>query len=308
MKQQAPRLEHITPERAAKLLEANTDNRDIRPKRVKHFVGILERGEWIITHQGIGIDTRGRMFDGQHRLWAIIESGIAADIWVSEGVDPRAYEVTDLQEKRRMHDLVHIPRSVLTPISFLIRLNSGMGAFTIEQAKPYINLFLPYAEEVARMISMRIRVFSSASVAAAATFQLFDGNDPDHVRTTMHALIIADFDSMTTTAKSFYRQCYADIRKRTANDLFVRALKVFDDEKTGLTKLQVRTENESSAIAYVVERMNEELTHGVPFIEVLDGKTSVQSRHGGSSGSERKSGGSASRTSNTRPPSHVGSH
>lgn len=78
----------VTPTLAAALLEGNSQNRRLRKARVELYARVMTRGQWRVTHQGIAIDRTGRVVDAQHRLHAIIESGVSVWMLMVEGADP----------------------------------------------------------------------------------------------------------------------------------------------------------------------------------------------------------------------------
>lgn len=96
----------VTPDLAEKLLALNTDNRPIRPHDVDFWADVMERGEWLYTHQGIAIDTRGVLQDGQHRLSAIVRTGIACEMMISIGMPQKNFNVVDTGSKRSGGDVV----------------------------------------------------------------------------------------------------------------------------------------------------------------------------------------------------------
>lgn len=57
----------ISPEQAARWLERNDNNRNVNVAKVKKMAKDMREGHWDTTHQGV---------DGQHRLLAIVESGV----------------------------------------------------------------------------------------------------------------------------------------------------------------------------------------------------------------------------------------
>lgn len=62
----------MTGEIAGYLLDNhNQDNRPLRGQRVDHYESIILSGQWHRTHQGMAMDTRGILQDGQHRLQAL---------------------------------------------------------------------------------------------------------------------------------------------------------------------------------------------------------------------------------------------
>jgi hypothetical protein len=78
-------FEDITPEIATQYLEGNIHNRPIRMWLVEQYADEIRRG-WETTHQGIAFDVRGTLVDGQHRLWAIIETGVTVHVMVTRGL------------------------------------------------------------------------------------------------------------------------------------------------------------------------------------------------------------------------------
>lgn len=85
----------ITPALAEEWLTSNTHNRDLKRSGVKKFVDVIKSGGWKVTHQGIAFDWNGTLLDGQHRLWAIWESGVTVTMYVTYGMDPDTYMVID---------------------------------------------------------------------------------------------------------------------------------------------------------------------------------------------------------------------
>lgn len=54
----------------------NDNNRNINYAKVKKMAKDMKEGHWDTTHQGIAIASDGTLVDGQHRLLAIVESGV----------------------------------------------------------------------------------------------------------------------------------------------------------------------------------------------------------------------------------------
>ena len=75
--------EIITPERAAELLQNNPKNRHLRGRRVAAYANALKNGEWKQNTDPIAISEDGELLNGQHRLVAIIKSGVSMDCLVA---------------------------------------------------------------------------------------------------------------------------------------------------------------------------------------------------------------------------------
>jgi hypothetical protein len=79
----------VTPTMAAEFLKRNRGNRPISRRRVKAFAKLISSGAFGHTHQGMALDEVGDLLDGQHRLAAILETGISVWMVVARNV-PRA--------------------------------------------------------------------------------------------------------------------------------------------------------------------------------------------------------------------------
>lgn len=94
----------ITPNVARAFLAANKGNRGVRRPNVDKLVRDMQAGNFMITGDALRFDTDGRLIDGQHRCYAIAESGIPQLTLVITGLDPRVQTVIDNQAKRTGSD------------------------------------------------------------------------------------------------------------------------------------------------------------------------------------------------------------
>lgn len=100
----------ITPTIAAELLSKNVNNRPIRKAIVNSYAKQMSQGRWKMTHQGIAFDDNGNLLDGQHRLHAIIQSGVSVLMTVASGVDPSSRIAMDDHARRTLSDSLTIER------------------------------------------------------------------------------------------------------------------------------------------------------------------------------------------------------
>ena len=91
----------IGPAEAAELLEANTDNRPVSDRHVQRIQRQIEAGKWQFNGDTIKIAKDRKVIDGQHRLFAIIESGVAVETAVVTDIDPGAFSTVDTISKAR---------------------------------------------------------------------------------------------------------------------------------------------------------------------------------------------------------------
>jgi hypothetical protein len=130
------KYELITPEKAAEYLGCNhPDNRSAKVKRIKAMVAAIRNGQWAKTHQGIAFDSSGNLVDGQNRLRAIVEAGIAVEMLVTRGLAPSSLSVIDTQlTPRRKEDSLTISGNPTTRHSvatlFGMYTMGGIGSYS----------------------------------------------------------------------------------------------------------------------------------------------------------------------------------
>jgi hypothetical protein len=97
----------ITPELAAMWLERNSDNRKLRKYRAVVMAREMTEGNWKANGESISFDTAGAIVDGQHRLQAIINSGVVSpDTPIVMGIDPSVRPTVDTGLKRNAADVL----------------------------------------------------------------------------------------------------------------------------------------------------------------------------------------------------------
>jgi len=117
------RVETITPEIAKQLLEVNTNNRKVSQANTRKIEEALEAGEWQVSGQTIIISETGRLLDGQHRIHAVLNTGISMEHLVCRGIKDEAFKVIDTGKNRSGGDVLSIVGVVKgTKISNVIKL------------------------------------------------------------------------------------------------------------------------------------------------------------------------------------------
>lgn len=86
----------VTPDLAKHWLATrNTGNRPIRDTRVSAITRDIRSGSYQQTHQGVAFDVDGVLCDGQHRLSAIVASGVPLMLRVTFGLSKDAFKGID---------------------------------------------------------------------------------------------------------------------------------------------------------------------------------------------------------------------
>lgn len=83
--------ELITPKKAEEWLNTlNTNNRTLREGVAEKYAADMRNGRWLPNPEPIQFFEDGSLADGQHRLWAIVESGVSIRMVVARGVPREA--------------------------------------------------------------------------------------------------------------------------------------------------------------------------------------------------------------------------
>jgi hypothetical protein len=105
----------VTPALAEEWLSHNAGNRVIDPGAVERIASIIRAGRWRTTHQGIAIGADGMLYDGQHRLSAIVASGQSVLVEVTTGFvahDLAAIDSNIGKGPRRPRDILKMSRGL----------------------------------------------------------------------------------------------------------------------------------------------------------------------------------------------------
>jgi hypothetical protein len=182
-------VEEITPAAAEKMLERNTRNRSLRPDYVRQLAGAMERQEWVVNGQPIQLAEDGTLLNGQHRLSAVVQSGVTVPIFVVRGLPTSSLKTMDVGTRRNLSDVLglhgHMDATNLAAALGLLhryrsgaRLEySGRTAPTVTQAlslleeEPDIKDAVTEARRIYRVTGMRLSV-------AALLLYLFEEEDP----------------------------------------------------------------------------------------------------------------------------------
>jgi hypothetical protein len=107
-KEMVTRIIRITPAVATSLLASQENNRALSPCRVERYANDMKNGNWRKTHEGIAFDSNDRLMDGQHRLHAIIKSGVTIDMMATYGIDETSFDVINTGGNRSGKDVLSI--------------------------------------------------------------------------------------------------------------------------------------------------------------------------------------------------------
>lgn len=141
-------IETITPEIAQVWLEKNTNNRAIRQMVVDRYADEMRSGAWKLNAETIKFSRDGTLLDGQHRLWAVVESKVTIQSFVARGISADALQTIDSGIARRLSDKltfsgVKNPKATAQLVNCLSIYTGGRGqlGLTANRARDLITKF-----------------------------------------------------------------------------------------------------------------------------------------------------------------------
>lgn len=155
--------EKITPDRAKTLLETTDRNRRLSEGTVVAYSNDMLAGNWQEdVSSPIAIDSDGILRDGQHRMAAIVKSGIPIKMWVCRNVNPdglydvgRARTVSD-QMKISCNDLekVYMSTAAQAVIRFFVLKEKWQRKVTFSEVRDFIydnhDIFTPFFDGISQ--------------------------------------------------------------------------------------------------------------------------------------------------------------
>lgn len=90
------------------LEKSNKRNRNISRAKVNMYKSDMEHGKWSLTHQGIAFYKNGELADGQHRLKAVVESGVPITSIIMKGLPMNVGADIDRHKSRTEADAIRI--------------------------------------------------------------------------------------------------------------------------------------------------------------------------------------------------------
>jgi len=103
------RIEKITPTMAKLYIESNYGKqRSLSESHVVHLAQQMKAGQWACNGEPIIFDENDNLIDGQHRLNAIIRSGVAIDTLVVTGVKQTTFVTINSGKSRSNSDVFSI--------------------------------------------------------------------------------------------------------------------------------------------------------------------------------------------------------
>jgi hypothetical protein len=199
------------------LLERNTGNRKIRLSRVFEYAEAMKKGQWAITHQGIAISRSGILLDGQHRLLAVIRSGVTVPMQVTMNVPDESFPTIDCGTPRGAHDRLRKPKRHVEVAQFFCDMTkdlSGIAERSAGNPRDHIDR-LAHVLEVIEPAMYRFDaaapkttppVISSVGVRAACLFSTFTGTPEPYAFGLYRNLVSGELEDLPQIALALVRR------------------------------------------------------------------------------------------------------
>jgi hypothetical protein len=178
----------VTPQMAMAWLEKNTHNRPVSQGQVDRYARDMAMGRWRITHQGIAISDVGTVIDGQHRLWAVIESQRTVIMQVTTGLPLDTQEAIDGGLGRSARDVIALRDGEkletihMGVARLLARQITGIDSPTRQEIIDCFGVHRARIAQAVEMFPARVRYIRTATIATVITRALYTEDATDVAR------------------------------------------------------------------------------------------------------------------------------
>lgn len=148
----------VTPNKAKALLSKNFElQRKPREYIIERYASDMASGQWNEDVGGIiVISDTGKVIDGQHRLAAVVKSGVPVKFYVQTGVEENAYKVIDNGVSRKVTDVMTCKNkttaSAIAKMSASIVKGTPIRSFTLGITNVSKSDIIEYYENNSRII------------------------------------------------------------------------------------------------------------------------------------------------------------
>jgi hypothetical protein len=96
----------IDPNKAKSFLTVNKGNRPVSETLVNQFADDMRAGRWKLNGDAIRFDEDDMLIDGQHRLYAIVKSGVTLQMFCIQGLPHEVFDTIDTGKRRSNSDIL----------------------------------------------------------------------------------------------------------------------------------------------------------------------------------------------------------
>lgn len=163
----------ITPAMAKLLLSRNDNNRRLHMPGVRKWAEALRRGEWKLNGEPVVIADTGELNDGQHRLSAVVETGISLKTFVVFGVARASRNTMGGGIKRSPGQILGMEGiangvALAAALRMLINIREFTGNLNLERSVPTLKALLDKEPDISLSLHLATPVAKQFKVSGAA--------------------------------------------------------------------------------------------------------------------------------------------
>lgn len=190
----------ITPIIANEMLSKNTGNRKLNVMHVNRLADEMRGDNWVFTGETITFDSNDVLTDGQHRLHAVIKSGVHIEVEVISGVDNTSFGKVNCGLARTATQVVAMhgfknTNFVAAVSKILVGIDNYIGEmrdFKVDSKKVPNHTILEKAHEIQAALEAmdlynNMRKSGATAAESAALMYIYD--------------VTGDFDTVSMIAK-----------------------------------------------------------------------------------------------------------
>lgn len=242
------RVVDVTPEIARQWLDRNLGNRPIAVATVNAYVDEMKKGRWKMTGDAIRFSSSGKLIDGQHRLSAVLKSGIGIRSVVMTGLEDSIFNVIDTGRGRGKSDVLSIEYSLPASITKLLSTaaiiaycyDHGFYSFkskiSNEDLAEYVRAH-PALIRAAQYVHENVPHESPAPKSVAASFFFFAAAlDEPRARIFLERFMVGAVLGASDNLLHLRNACFnarAARRPMQVPEIFGRLVKIWNSERRG---------------------------------------------------------------------------
>lgn len=191
------------------MLSRSANPRKLSKKQVAHFAHHIKNRTFEVTHQGIALDENGKLVDGQHRLTAIVNTGVEVQMLVTRGIPLKAVMVVDRGMKRDSAAVLGCDKRIAIVINLAARIAADYPNQPLESdLQKFKNLLIGDTELLINSYGRSQSRLTSAPVKLGAVLNM--DQHPDFVCQQYKAFCSGDFPTQTKPVQWLYKRITGD--------------------------------------------------------------------------------------------------
>ena len=152
----------VTPGLAKEWLRTNSHNRRLRKNDIFNYARDMAAGKWLMNGESIKFSATNQLLDGQHRLHAVVQSGVTVPMLVITGLPPETQATMDSGIKRTTADAFSLDGKSNAPA--LAAILKRIWLWDQGDYKFSAN-YKPTTAECAELLEQRPEIYRSVEIA-----------------------------------------------------------------------------------------------------------------------------------------------